>query len=35
MTMESLAYDEADIPLECGTHVYRADVYSIEVLVRT
>ncbi len=35
MTMESLGYDRADRPVECGTHVYRADVYSIEVMVRT
>jgi DNA-binding GntR family transcriptional regulator len=34
MTMDSLGYDEAEIPVECGSHVYRADVYSIEVLVR-
>jgi DNA-binding GntR family transcriptional regulator len=33
LTMESLGYDADGIPVECGTHVYRADVYSIEVLV--
>ncbi len=35
MTMESLAFDDHEVPVECGTHVYRADVYSIEVMVRT
>jgi DNA-binding GntR family transcriptional regulator len=33
LTMDSLAFDVDGIPVECGTHVYRADVYSIEVLV--
>lgn len=34
MTMASRAYDAADSVVECGSHVYRADVYSIEVLVQ-
>ncbi len=35
MTMASLAYDVDGVPVECGTHVYRADIYSIEVLVHS
>ena len=35
MTMSSIGYDLDGDAVECGSHVYRADVYSIEVLVHT
>jgi len=35
MTMSSIGYEIDGVAVECGSHVYRADVYSIEVLVHT
>ncbi|AZI57341.1 GntR family transcriptional regulator [Nakamurella antarctica] len=35
MTMMSRAYDASGAVVECGRHVYRADVYSIEVMVQS
>jgi DNA-binding GntR family transcriptional regulator len=35
MTMESIGFDADEVAVECGTHVYRADIYAIDVLVRS
>ncbi len=35
LTMNSIGYDAAGSAVECGIHVYRPDVYAIQVLVRT